>query len=286
MAKSRKSKKKRNKSSVSLGSILAILGAFCILAVLVGSGAYLYVKTEKEFVLKEDLCPEEGARGTVAILLDTTDELAQVTKTEVRSRILSLQNSLGRFYRLSVYTFSSDGLNARPLASLCNPGRLDQMDELAQKGLTANPAMIKRKYEEFEKSIAQSVGTVFGRSFEAEETPLLASVQELHGILPAPMAIDTELYPAGVNQIVLVSDLLEHTDVFSIYRTGIDIEAYDASRAKEKFGRSYKSTDLKFWVVGREIGEISTLDLMNFWSNVFTKDFKNAPTFQKLPGEI
>ena len=288
MARSRRTKdrKRRSKSSGGFGSILAILGAICILIALVGAGAYLAMNTEREVALNDDLCPKAGARGTVAILLDTTDELAQVTKTEVKSRILEIQNSLERFYRVSVYTLSEDGLNAKPLASICNPGRLDQMDDLAQLGLTANPAMIERKYQEFEIVITSAISSVFSKKFEAAQSPLLSSLQELYGILPNPATVDRDLYPVGQNKIVFVSDLLEHTEVFSIYRSGIDFEAYNKSRANEKYGRSYQDISLVFWAVSRNHGNFSTMDLMNFWLNIFLRDFNNSPKFQKLPGEI
>ena len=288
MARSRrtKSKKRRSKSSGGIGSILAIMGAICVLIALVGAGAYLAMNTEREVALNDDLCPKAGARGTVAILLDTTDELAKVTKTEVKTRILDIQNSLERFYRVAVYTLSEDGLNTKPLASICNPGRLDQMDDLARQGFTANPAMIERKYQEFEQVIKSSIDSVFAKKFDAAQSPLLSSLQELYGILPSPAKVDTERYPAGGNEIIFVSDLLEHTEVFSIYRTGIDLGAYDASRAKEKYGRSYNAIDLTFWTVGRNRDAFNTLELMNFWSKVFVKDFNNSPKFHRLPGEI
>ena len=160
------------------------------------------------------------------------------------------------------------------------------MDDLARQGLTANPAMIERKYREFEKVINSTINIVFAKKFDAAQSPLLSSLQELHGILPRPVTVDSELYPAGGNEIIFVSDLLEHTEVFSIYRTGIDLDAFDASRAKEKFGRSYDKIDLRFWTVGRNQGGFSTLELMNFWSKVFVKDFNNSPKFHRLPGEI
>ena len=288
MARSRrtKNKQRRNRSSGGVGSIVAIIGAICILTALVGAGAYLAMNTEKEVALNDDLCPKAGARGTVAILLDTTDELAKVTKTEVKTRILDIQNSLERFYRVAVYTLSEDGLNTKPLASICNPGRLDQMGDLARQGFTANPAMIERKYQEFEKVIINAVDSVFAKQFDAAQSPLLSSLQELYSILPTPAPIEGELFPAGRNEIIFVSDLLEHTDVFSVYRTGIDLGAYDVSRAKEKYGRSYNAIDLMFWTVGRNRDAFSTLELMNFWSKVFVKDFNNSPKFHRLPGEI
>jgi len=288
MVKSRRTKtrKRRNKSSGGFATLIAIICAIVALIALVGAGAYLALNTEDEVALNDDLCPKRGARATVAILLDTTDELAQVTKTEVKSRILDVQRTLERYYRVSVYTLSEDGLNPTPIASICNPGRLEQMDKLAQQGLTANPAMIARKYSEFETSISNSINSVYAKKFEAAQSPLLSSLQELNGLMPEPVNIDQEFNVAGKNQIIFVTDLLEHTDVFSNYRSGINIAEYESSRAREKYGRSYEDIDLKFWIVGRNKGNFTTMELMNFWAQIFSKDFNSLPIFQRLPGEI
>lgn len=286
MARNRKTRKRRSKSS-GLGSIFAIFGAILVLTALIGAGAYLAINTEDEVALDENLCPTEGARGTIAILLDTTDELAQVTKTEIKSKILEIQSTLPRFYRTTVYTLDEDGLKREPLASICNPGRLDQMDSLAREGLTANPAMIQRKYNEFENTISNAIAQVFQKQFEAAQSPLLSSMQELSSLLTTPIEIDAEKYKAGRNEIIFVSDFLEHTDVFSNYRTGIDINSFKNSRATEKFGRSYQDTDINVLMVRRNKNDFSTLELANFWATVFKQEFNSdIKSLQILPGEI
>ena len=54
--------------------------------------------------------PKSGARATVGILLDTTDELADITKTEVRDYILRIQQELMDFM-ISVHTMDENGLD-------------------------------------------------------------------------------------------------------------------------------------------------------------------------------
>lgn len=286
MARNRRTRKRRSKSS-GIGGIFAIFGAALVLAALIAAGAYLAMNTETEVALGDDLCPKQGARGTIAVLLDTTDELAPVTKTEVKSKILEIQSSLPRFYRTSVYTLSEDGLNKTPIASICNPGRLDQMDALAQQGLTANPAMIERKYNEFEKVITTAVESVFKKEFEAEQSPLLASMQELSSLLPQGTNIDDEAYTVGRNKIVFVTDFLEHTQTFSNYRSGINVSAFKDSRATEKFGKSYKDTDIDILMVRRNNNEFSTLELAQFWGKIFKEEFNSDISSLKiLAGEI
>ena len=166
MARNRKSRSRKRKSS-NASTWLAILGAFGVLGILIGAGLYLAVNTEKEIALnQDDLCPKSGARATVGILLDTTDELADITKTEVRDYILKIQQELDRFYRVSVHTMDENGLTKSPSLQF-QSGRLDQMDELAQQGLTANPVLIQRKYQEFEDKITNAVDGIFGKRLKA-----------------------------------------------------------------------------------------------------------------------
>lgn len=286
MARSRKSRKRRSRSKSNIGAFATILGALAVLAILVGAGVFLFLNTEKAIALNDDLCPNRGARGTVAVLLDTTDELAAVTKSEIRESILSMQRELPRFYRASVYTFDEKGLSDKPLASVCNPGSLDQMDDLAKQGLTANPALINRKFGEFENKISSATSSVFRQKFEAKQSPILASLQNLGASLPRPVDIDDEKYLAGRNKVILVTDFLEHTEVFSNYRSGLNMTAFANSRATEKFGKSYKDIDLNILLVRRNVDGFSTMQLAQFWAQIFKSEFKSDISLKILSGEI
>ena len=287
MAKSRRSRKRRSRSKNNFGALATILGALAVLAILVGAGAFLFLNTEKEITLNaDDLCPNRGSRGTVAVLLDTTDELAAVTKSEVRDSIFRMQRELPRFYRASVYTFDEKGLSDKPLASVCNPGSLDQMDDLAKQGLTANPVLINRKFSEFEGKISSAISSVFRQKFEAKQSPILASLQNLGASLPSPVDIDDEKYLSGRNKVILVTDFLEHTEVFSNYRSGLDITAFANSRATEKFGKSYKDIDLNVLLVRRNIEGFATIQLAQFWAQIFKSEFKSDISLKILSGEL
>ena len=287
MARSRRSRKRRSRSKSNIGAFATILGALAVLAILVGAGVFLFLNTEKAIALNDDLCPNRGARGTVAVLLDTTDELAAVTKSEIRESILSMQRELPRFYRASVYTFDEKGLSDKALASVCNPGSLDQMDDLAKQGLTANPALINRKFGEFENKISSAIASVFRQKFEAKQSPILASLQNLGASLPRPVDIDDEKYLAGRNKVILVTDFLEHTEVFSNYRSGLNMTAFANSRATEKFGKSYKDIDLNVLLVRRNVDGFATMQLAQFWAQIFKSEFKsNILSLKILSGEL
>ena len=123
-----------------------------VLALLVGAGVFL--DTEKEIALNdEDPCPNIGARAVIAVLLDTTDELAPVTKLEVKDSILKMQQELPDFIGLLSTPLMKQACQSN-LLQACNPGSLDQMDYLAKQGLTANPALLIEKINEFEQTIS------------------------------------------------------------------------------------------------------------------------------------
>ena len=131
------------------------------------------------------------------------------------------------------------------------------MDDLAKQGLTANPALINRKFSEFENEISSAIASVFRQKFEAKQSPILALFKILVS-LPRPVDIDDEKYLVGRNKVILVTDFLEHTEVFSNYRSGLNLTAFANSRATEKFGKSYNDIDLNVLLVRRNFEGFAT----------------------------
>ena len=279
MAKRRKSRSRR-KSGSSVGDYFVLVVLISAVAAILGGIFFLYQNREQDFTLNStDLCPQIGARSTVAILLDTTDEISGTTRQDIQNRARLELEKLPRFSRLAVYKMDDEGLNSKPIVTLCNPGQLSEMGGLAQQGITANPGMIKSKYDNFSTKISAAADQMFRSSFEGRQSPLLSALQELSLILPRPVLIDAARYPAGQNKIIYITDLMEHTDTFSVYQSGVDINAFRDSRATEKFGKRYEE-DLEFWILQRD-NRINTTDLIQFWGKVFIQEF-DFPKSQNL----
>jgi hypothetical protein len=279
MAKRRKSRSRR-KSGSSVGDYFVLVLLISAVAAILGGIFFLYQNREQDFTLNStDLCPQIGARSTVAILLDTTDEISGTTRQDIQNRARLELEKLPRFSRLAVYKMDDEGLNSKPIVTLCNPGQLSEMGGLAQQGITANPGMIQSKYDNFSTKISAAADQMFRSSFEGRQSPLLSALQELSLILPRPVLIDAARYPAGQNKIIYITDLMEHTDTFSVYQSGVDINAFRDSRATEKFGKRYEE-DLEFWILQRD-NRINTSDLIQFWGKVFIQEF-DFPKSQNL----
>lgn len=280
MAKKRKSR--RHKSKSSSASDYFLIGVLILFLTAIAAGIlFLVLNKEDDFNLSsQDLCPKAGARATVALLLDTTDEISKTTKQDIQNRARLELESLPRFYRLSLYKMDDEGLNPTPVVTLCNPGQLTEMGDLAQKGITANPRMIQEKYNDFSLKIGKATELILNASFEGQRSPLLSALQELSLRLPQPVVLDSESYPAGRNRIIYITDLMEHTDIFSVYRSKLDLAAFENSRATENFGKKYDE-DLDFWVIKRNSEVSNTSDLKNFWYKIFINQF-NFPKSQEI----
>lgn len=279
MAKRRKSRSSR-KSGSSVGDYFVLVVLISAVAAISGGIFFLYQNREQDFTLNStDLCPQIGARSTVAILLDTTDEISGTTRQDIQNRARLELEKLPRFSRLAVYKMDDEGLNSKPIVTLCNPGQLSEVGDLAQQGITANPGMIQSQYDNFSTKISAAADQMFRSSFEGRQSPLLSALQELSLILPRPVLIDAARYPAGQNKIIYITDLMEHTDTFSVYQSGVDINAFRDSRATEKFGKRYEE-ELEFWILQRD-NRINTSDLIQFWGKVFIQEF-DFPKSQNL----
>jgi len=288
MARRKKSRRGRKRSG-SAGEILMVISALLVIAAIAFGVYFLYSNKEQQFQSNaEDLCPVNGARATVAILLDTTDEISPVTKKDIQNRTSIILKT--RFYRLSLYTMNEDGLNPSPKATLCNPGKLNDMGQLARDGITANPEMIKGKYNQFKQTMSRAIDQILAQKFEAQQSPLLSSLQNLSVSLPTPTTLDTDKYPAGRNKIIYVTDLLEHTPIYSMYAQNSNLKSFQASRANEKFGKKYEE-DIEIWQVQRNKFGRSTAKLQRLWFDIFENEFgyskyRNPPlTITPLMGE-
>ena len=265
--------RKRKNKNASLGDYINIALLTSTLIAIVAGIVFLLMNKDEDFVLNSvDLCPKAGAVATVALLLDTTDEISGTTKQDIQNRALQELELLPRFYRLSLFTMNDKGLDPTPIVTLCNPGQLTDMGQLGQKGITANPRMIQEKYDDFSSRITNATDAILNASFEGQQSPLLSALQELSLLLPKPVALNVQGYPAGRNKIIYITDLMEHTDTFSVFQSKDDLGAFQDSRATEKFSKQYKE-DLEFWVIKRDFKGISTNDLMQFWGKILVHEF-------------
>ena len=267
----------------------AILGLLLLIALIVGGGIFLYMKTETEPTLDEvTLCPAEGPSQTTSIILDATDAISDITEVALLKIMTALVERTPRYGRISLFVIGNDGIDREPAFTFCNPGKLEDLNELARLGIIANPEWIRDRWDDYRSRTLDAIRKSLDRSFEAGSSPVLQGIQLVALLLPK---VREDLRPERQprNRIVIFSDMLEHTSDFSVYRSGFDIEAFRQSDAYKKFIMDLNGVVIEIHFVMRTAtaGKNLTDYVMtrNFWRTILI-DEMNAYDLRpfRLPG--
>jgi len=157
----------------------------------------------------DDMClVDEPLVAHTVILVDRTDALSGPGEAEkFRAVVNAERNRLKTFERVSIYLIT-ETTGASPILrfSRCNPLRGDQVDPLYR-----NPRLIQRQYDE---SFSQPLDRVVSELMEpgvAPRSPIIESIGAITRTGEFSSAV-----PA--RRLVIVSDLIEHTQGFSHYK--------------------------------------------------------------------
>ena len=267
-------------SSLKISELFAIVSAILFILILIGFGGYLWYESEETVQINtETLCPLDGPSSLVTVLLDTTDGISEPTLLDIEKRLIKEQELLNKYGELTFYTIDENGLSQNPISRICNPGDLNDQKKLVRDGLIGNPELIKKKSDKFKKEVKSNIKELLNREFEANQSPILASLQKISLITK-----ENDNNKINSSKIILISDMLEFTDAFSIYKSKLDREAFEKSRAQERYGANLKNYDLYIWLIRRN--KFPMNNLKDFWADLIPDVMNTDVTFSLLSGEL
>ena len=100
--------RRRRRRSTSLGSLMIIFFLLVFLGGVVVVVSFLYRNQEKSLELTENLCPVEGPIYTLAILLDATDGVTEITTVLPCPSVLIVRQSAA-YWNVIPFLQSSSG---------------------------------------------------------------------------------------------------------------------------------------------------------------------------------
>jgi len=249
-------RRRSGRGSGTGGQIAAIavlsVGIVAVLAVL----GYLYASAQANYVAidNETLCPQSGVTAQTVVLLDTTDALAEVTRSEVLGKLDDVVAGLPRGGLLDIRVLNEDPGKTGRLVHLCNPGDGAQLD-----GLTANPELAKRRWtEQFRAPVTKSLAEAVAGN-EQQASPIMAALQQV-----AAELLSREAQRAVPTRIVVVSDMLEHTRFYSMFRDGLDYDGF-VGKAGQRYLTDFAGANVDIWLVQRDRPDIDPKRLAEFW---------------------
>jgi hypothetical protein len=268
----------RRRKSRSSGRTGAIVGGVCLLVAsvaLIGGFGYLYARASSQGKIdKETLCPIDGPVAVNAFLIDTTDPISKTTLIDVKNRFTKAVASIPVGGLLEIYGLTEKPGELVKMFEGCNPGDGSTVDQW-----TNNPARRQRQWEEaFRKPLEEVEGKIpDGQAGNA--SPIMAAIQNIK------LAVfDRFGKPGTPKQLIVVSDMIEHTKIYSQYKSGIGYDAYLQSAANDEYRTSLDGIDVAIWYVDREAKPFSGRDHLEFWAEWIQRSHGNMLPSPRLEG--
>ncbi|MFT4013648.1 MAG: hypothetical protein QM682_09640 [Paracoccus sp. (in: a-proteobacteria)] len=252
-------------------SLPLILGAIAAVAIMAGLFV-LQRRTETEMAIDADtLCPATGPRAMVAILVDVTDPLAPSQAMKLREYVRREVDRAEVGTEFSLGMVSDDSARLGAQVALCKPHSGGDVTQLTQ-----NVRLVSERYQD---RFLKPLGGLFDqmiRASDAKRSPIMEALQALIAGTPGFVTFE------GPKRVILVSDLLQHSDAMSFYR-GEDWQSFTASPAAQRLSESLGGAEVELFLIPRPAeyrGDPATIE--DFWIRYFDHQGAHLPQVHKL----
>lgn len=207
-------RKKHKRTQDRIGIALIVLGA---LAVVGGGMGYVYLQRTRVVLDQSTLCPQEGARALLVVLVDRTDPLTTVQQAALHMRLEEMKDSVPRYGALQIFAIGPVRETLpRPIVDLCNPGRGEDIDPAV-----GNPRLVEQRWRErFSAPIALLLNQLV-KANEATTSPIMESIQSI-----AVSTFGSKTAAEIPKRLIIASDMLHHTREYSQYTSTPDFKSF------------------------------------------------------------
>lgn len=273
MAARRKRRSRGRGTSKGVIFSIAVLIAVIVLA-LSGYGI-LMMRARSAPTLEADLCPETGASSATVVLLDVTDPIAEITKLDLKRGFQRIVDQVEQHGLIEVYFLTGVEGNLERTFHGCNPGSGDNADPW-----TSNPKKIQQRWENAFSKPLQNIENKMGDSSSSKQSPIMAGVQRIVLETFADPRLDDK-----PKRLIVASDMMEFTPAFSMYKSGADLKAFEASSARDKFRTPLDNINVSLMFFQRA-GVNSIKGLPDFWAGWITANRGQVENIERLTGTM
>jgi hypothetical protein len=249
-------RRRRGGGSNQTGQIVLAVVLSLVLLALVAGLIWMVMKARNEYVPRDQasLCPVAGYRSQTLVLIDTTDALAAVTQTQVLEKLEDLVAGIPNDGLLEIRLLNADPEESNAILKLCNPGDGSGIDPM-----TGNPELARQRWESGFSDKTQEALKEAVIGHEQDFSPILETIQRI-----AAERLTSQSDRAIPSRLVVVSDMIQHTDRYSHFRNGTSFEVFE-TLARDRLATDLAQADVEFWLVRRDIQRIQPEALGAFW---------------------
>lgn len=203
-------------------------------------------------------CPDTGPSALTAIMIDATDRIGAISRADVLARLDEYVSGSRKNEMVVGYEAKPVGAEVEdPLLTVCHPGDPEEADPFRE-----SEQLIRRRLEQ---QFRHPLDTLFKDLLNREEaptSPLMESVQSVAVSLLA-RGEHAEL----PKRLILVSDLMQHTENLSFFRRPPNYEEFGGTFGADALSTDLRGTAVEILFVQRRAHRrlAGTRGLVDFW---------------------
>jgi hypothetical protein len=257
---------------------LKAIAIVIVVVVLLGlGGVFWYVQgraAQLAALDPETLCPKSGPTSQFAVLVDRTDALTEIQGEALRRQITAWAAAIPKHGSFKVYEVGYGGALLQPVVAVCNPG-----DGSDQSAIDSNPKMWRARYEEKFQAPISAMLERMRLDEEAKTSPILEGVQAIAVKDFGPDA------PQGPKTLVIVSDLLQNQQGFSLYQGVPALDAFWATPYAASVRSNLAGIHAEVYLLHRMKAAAKQTDALGkFWIDWLERQGAQVDAFRSVPG--
>lgn len=245
------------------------MGAASLLAA-VGMGWYIFIESGTKR-LDSNLCPaEEGPSSIYVVIVDATDPYNPIQWRNVKNRLIDVKEEIPKHGLLAIFSVTEDVQKTlQPEIELCNPGSGKDLSVW-----TNNPALARRKWERSFIAPIDSILSALNADEPRRRSPIIETIQAARARVG--------VYDASDKKLLIVSDLMQHTETYSHYGSSPpDYGRFESTATEEKLSADLSGWEVEVlyaWRDGAE-SQVQGRRHIDFWDRYF---IENGATLQRV----
>ncbi len=217
------------------------------------------------------LCHAGGPINVTAILLDLTDPLNETQQTRLKAIVNNEIEASSTDTMIALGVVSEDSSRWGALFAKCKPETGDEASVLYE-----NPALIADQYRsDFLRPVNETLETTLISNVE-NQSPIMEALQSL--------VVNTPGFSraSGRRKIIIVSDMLQHSDNLSFYR-GQGWDYFIGQNGEQRLAGNLTNTSIEILRIPRVDGNIPSREVVEgFWTRYFDRQGSRPPSVSSL----
>lgn len=262
----------RNRTARGAVSPWLALGAAIAVAAVISVFVLQGRTTEKFAIDVHTLCPLSGPVAIAVVLIDATDTLDPVQTASVRQLV---EQQIREAVPGTLFSFGVVGADPAQRGSaraLCKPHAGTDVSQMTQ-----NVPAVQKRYDERFLDPVREILAVLGTEGEANQSPIMESLQSVITETPGFLSF------SGPKEVLIISDLLQHSDAMSFYR-GEDWQSFSDSPAFTRLSENLGDADVTIYRIARppvtRVNDPAAVE--DFWARYLDRQGARAPELVRV----